>query len=118
MDEILHDYTAGELLEWLNKRTIDEYLDSAIEEVDGESYPISILNIERIKTDFIREIRRYEVVKRGYTLYIFDNKTCHDIFSYAFTDENYEEMQNTVNETCDALNSGKMRFVSKKEKCW
>ena len=118
MDEILHQYTAGELLEWLGNSIVDDYIMTVIEEKDGESYPLSVLDTEQIKTDFMREVRRYEIVKRGYTLYLFDNKTCQDLFSWRFDDSNYEEMQNAANVTCDSLNNRTMRFIGKKEKCF
>lgn len=118
MDEMLHKYTAGEILNWLGDIVIDDYIMTIIEEKDGESYPISMLDIEKVKTDFMREIRRYEVVKRGHTLYLFDNKTCQDLFAWRFTDENYEEMQNTANVTCESLNNRTMRFIGKREKCY
>ena len=118
MDEIMHQYTAGEILKWLGNVVVDDYIVATIEEKDGESYPISMLDIEQIKRDFMREIRRYEVVKRGYTLYLFDNKTCQDLFSWRYTDEDYEEVQNTANMTCDSLNNRTMRFIGKREKCY
>ena len=118
MDEILHKYTAGEILEWLSDKVIDNYIMTMIEEKDGESYPFTVLDVEQIKTDFIREIRRYEIVKRGHTLYLFDNKTCQDLFSWHYTDANYEEVQNIANDTCESLNNRTMRFIGKKEVCW
>lgn len=118
MDNILHEYTAGELLQWLEGKVIDDYIDTIIEEDDGESYPLSILDIDALKIDFIREIRRYEVIKRGYTLYLHDNKVCEDLLSWSFTDDNYEEIQNIANDACESLNNRTMRFISRKERCW
>ena len=80
MDDILHKYTAGELLKWL----------------DG----------------------RYEVIKRGHNLYVHDNKTCQDILSWNFNNDNYEYIQNTANNTCESLNNNTMRFIGKKDNCW
>lgn len=120
MDDILHKYTAGELLAWLEDKTIDEYIDVAVEEDDddGETYAVSVLDVERLKTDFIREVRRYEVVKRGYTLFIHDNKTCQDILSWNFNEDNRAYVQNTANATCESLNNQTMKFIGKKDKCW
>ena len=45
MDEIMHQYTAGEILKWLGNVVVDDYIVATIEERDGESYPISMLDI-------------------------------------------------------------------------
>ena len=118
MKDVLHNYTAGELLKWLDGISINEYCSTKIaESVDGDSFAYDVLDIEKITTDFIRQVRRYEVVKRGKTLYIHDNKDCKDILSWSFTDENYEYMQNTANNTCESLNNNTMRFIGKRDKC-
>lgn len=119
MEDILHEYTAGELLKWLTDREIDEYIDIKIMEDSYEnSATYNVLDVEKVKIDFIRDIRRYEVVKRGKTLYIHDNKTCQDILSWNFTDDDYEYIQNTATLTCESLNNRTMRFIGKKERCW
>lgn len=118
MYEILHEYTAGELLDWLKNETVDNYIQEVIEESNGETYPISKLDTEAIATDFVRSVKRYEIVKRGHILYLFDNKICQDLFSWHFDDDTYEEVQNTANAMCDSLNNRTMRFIGKREKCW
>lgn len=119
MDDMLHKYTAGELLKWLSQITVDEYIDTVVEEdIDGNTFASSVLDVDKVKTDFIREVRRYEVVKRGKTLFIHDNKTCQDILSWTFTDDDYEYVQNTANMTCQSLNDRSMRFIGKPDKCW
>lgn len=119
MDDILHEYTAGELLEWLANKEIDMYIQPVVhEDGDGSTYASSLLDAEQVKTDFLREAHRYEVIKRGQTLYIHDNKTCQDILSWNFTDTDYEYVQNTANMTCESLNNRSMRFIGKKNDCW
>lgn len=117
MDDIFHEYTAGELLKWLSDITIDEYIDEMIEEVGEETIIATVLDIEKIKTDFVRSVKRYSVVKRGKILYIHDNKRCQDILSWHFDDDNYEYVQNTANETCQSLNNRTMRFTANRHKC-
>lgn len=118
MDDILHKYTAGELLKWFIDREIDDYIVPVVTEDTENTYAISTLDIEKVKTDFIREVRRYEVIKRGRTLYIHDNESCQDILSWNFTDTDYEYVQNTANMTCESLNNRSMRFIGKKNDCW
>ena len=118
MDNIMHDYTAGELLKWLTDLPINEYCESRIMEADGESTAYDVLDIEKIKTDFMREVRRYEVIRRGHTLFIHDNKVCQDILSWHFDEHSYEYVQNTANNTCESLNNLTMKFIGKKDKCW
>ena len=119
MDDILHKYTAGELLKWLDGKSINEYSIPRIDEdCDGNTYAYDVLSIEDIVTDFLRDIRRYEVIKRGHTLYVHDNKTCQDILSWNFNNDNYEYIQNTANNTCESLNNNTMRFIGKKDNCW
>lgn len=118
MDDIFHEYTAGELLEWMKNRPIDEYLDANIVEINGESVATTIIDIEKIKLDFYHHVKRYVVVKRGHILYIHDNKTCQDLLSWNITNDNEEYVQNTANATCDSLNNRVMRFIGKKDKCW
>ena len=114
----MHKYTAGELLKWLSEIEIDEYLSPVvIEDMDGESHASTILNVEQVKTDFIRSVRRYEVVRRGFTLYLHDNKECRDICSWTFTEEDEEYYQNTANNMCDSLNNHTMRLIGKKPHC-
>lgn len=118
MYEFLHEYTAGELLDWLKNQPVDDFLVENIEEENGEVYPFMTLDVEALITEFTREIRRYEVIKRGHILYLFDNKTCQDLFSWRFDDNNYEEIQNTANSMCESLNNRTMRFIGRKEKCF
>lgn len=118
MEDILHKYTAGEILKWLSGVNIDEYVDYKVIEDEFDSMTYNVLNIEKIKQDFMRDIRRYEVVKRGKTLYIHDNKLCQDILSWHFNDDDYEYIQNTATLTCESLNNRTMRFIGKKERCW
>ena len=117
MYEMLHEYTAGELLDWLRDVTVDDYLETIIEEEDGESYPLMMLDTDAIIRDFMRNVRRYEIVKRGYILYLHDNKTCQDLFSWRFNDCNYEEIQNTANNMCESLNNRSMQFIAHKDRC-
>lgn len=119
MDDIMHKYTAGEFLEWLTDMSINEYCVPQIVEIDEEAVPYDVLDIEKLKNDFIKTIRRYQTVKRGKILYIHDNKTCRDIFSWNFNEHNYEQVQNTANNLCELLNNHTMRFVAEKDKdCW
>lgn len=118
MYEILHEYTAGELLDWLKDEVADNYIQEIVEEDHGETYPVTKLDIEAIAMDFVRDVKRYEVVKRGQILYLFDNRMCQDLFSWRFNEDNYEEIQNTANAMCDSLNNRTMRFIGKREKCW
>lgn len=118
MYEILHEYTAGELLDWLKDTVVDDYVETIIEEDEDESYPLTVLNVDDIARDFIREIKRYEIFKRGHILYLHDNKTCQDLFSWRFDDSNYEEVQNTADAMCESLNNRSMQFIARKDRCW
>lgn len=118
MDDMMHKYTAGELLRWLGEIEIDEYLSPiVVEDVDGESHVSTVLNIEQLKIDFIRSVRRFEVVKRGFTFYVHDNKECRDIFAWNFTEADEEYYQNTANNVCDSLNNRTMRLIGKRPHC-
>jgi hypothetical protein len=117
MDNIMHDYTAGELLEWLENEDIAEYIDQEIEVIDGESVVIESLDIDKVKSHFLYHIRRYIVVKRGYKLYIHDNKNCLDIMMFKFSDVDEEEVNNYVNSLCHDLNERKISFIGKKYRC-
>lgn len=118
MDSILHEYTAGELLDWLSDEDISQYIEQEIEETNnGDTIVIDVLNMEKIKNHFMYHIRRYISVKRGYKFYIHDNKTCNDIMMFKFTNENEEEIQNHVNNVCRDLNERKISFIGKKHRC-
>ena len=118
MDDILHEYTAGELLQWLGDEDISEYMQQDIMETDGDTIVIDVLNIDKIKTHFMYSVRKYIVVKRGFKFYIHDNKSCNDIMMFKFTNENEEEIQNHVNNICKDLNERKVNFIGKKYKCY
>lgn len=119
MDNILHEYTAGELLDWLSEEDISEYIEQEIEETDdGDTIIIDILNVDKVKAYFIQHVRRYVVVKRGYKFYIHDNKSCKDIMMFKFTSSTEEEIQNHVNNICKDLNANKVSFIGKKHHCF
>ena len=118
MDNIMHEYTAGELLDWLKDEDINIYMEQEIEETNtGDTIVIDVLNVDKIKTQFIHHVRRYVVVKRGYKFYIHDNKTCNDIMMFKYTADNEEEIQNHANSICEDLNQHKINFIGKKYKC-
>ena len=53
MYEILHEYTAGELLDWLKDEVADNYIQEIVEEDHGETYPVTKLDIEAIAMEII-----------------------------------------------------------------
>ena len=117
MDNIFHEYTAGELLEWLQNEEATPYLEQEIEQIDDESIIIETFDIEAIKTNFMNAIHRYIVVERGYKLYLHDNQTCNDIMFFRYTDENKEEIQSHIDAICEDLNQRKISFVGRKYRC-
>ena len=74
-------------------------------------------DIELLKKDFIHSVRRYVSVKRGHQLYIHDNKKCKDIMQFRFTEETYENIQETVNSLIESLNDRDVNFVGTAHHC-
>lgn len=118
MYDLMHDYTAGELLHFLAEEDISEYIQQEIEETnDGDTIVIDVLDVERVENEFMYHVRRYVSVKRGYKFYIHDNKSCNDIMMFKFNRNNEEEIQNHVNNICRDLNERKVSFIGKKHRC-
>ena len=117
MDDILHKYTAGELLKWFEDEDLDLYITQEIIETNNESVVVDKLDIEAVKVAFLRNVRRYELVKRGKKIYIHDNKECQDIMTFQYDDSNYEYVQNTANNMVESLNNRDVRFIGKKHYC-
>lgn len=119
MEEIFNKYTAGELLEFLDEKNITKYIEQRTVDVDEEGEVIigDFLDIELLKQDFIYSVRRYVSVKRGHQLYIHDNKKCKDIMQFRFTEETYENIQETVNSLIESLNDRDVNFVGTVHHC-
>lgn len=117
MDDILEQYTAGELLKWIEDEDMDIYLLPTPVMIDDESTIITRLDIEQIKTNFLRTVRRYTVVKRGKTFYIHDEASCQDIMSFRFDEETEIEVQNHVHNLVEDLNERSAVFIGKKHCC-
>lgn len=117
MDDILHKYSAGELLDWLAEEDMDIYLLPTPMMIDDESTIITRLDIEQIKNDFIRSIHRYSAIKRGKIFYIHDEISCQDIMSFRFNEENEFEVQNHVHDLVAELNDRNATFIGKKHCC-
>ena len=121
MEDFLDKYTAREFLEWLENEQIDEYLIPVVvkdEMGTDETFVVNMVDVELLKKQFMSKVHRYEVVVRGYTFYIHDNKTCHDIISWRFTDDNREQAQATADNVCKNLNNGVMSFISHEKHCF
>lgn len=117
MDDIFHKYTAGELLQWLENEDLDIYIKQEAVEVDNDVIIMEKLDIEQVKANFLRNIRRYEVIKRGKKFYIHDNRDCKDIMVLHFNDDDYEYVQNTANNIVESLNNREIHFVGTKHHC-
>lgn len=114
MDNFLEQFTAGELLEWLRKQDLDVFLKEKIEENEqGESFIKEVIDVDKIQEEYLKSVLRYNIIKRGSSLYIFDNQHCFEILRLRFTPENYEEVQKTAESLTKALNNRTMSFVAK-----
>lgn len=114
MNDLLEKFSAGELLEFLRKQDLDVFLKEKIEENEqGESFIKQVIDVDKIQEEYLKSILRYNIVKRGSSLYIFDNQHCFEILRLTFTPDNYEEVQKTAQSLVDSLNNRTMSFVAK-----
>ena len=114
MDNFLEQFTAGELLEWLRKQDLGVFLKEKIEgNEQGESFIKEVIDVDKIQEEYLKSVLRYNIIKRGSSLYIFDNQHCFEILRLRFTPENYEEVQKTAESLTKALNNRTMSFVAK-----
>lgn len=118
MEDFLDKYTVREFLEWLEKEPLDEYIMPQTVADAEETVVINMADVEALAKSFMEKVHRYEVVVRGYTFYIHDNKTCRDIISWKFTDENRQQAQLTADNVCKNLNNGVMSFISHEKHCF
>lgn len=112
MNDLLEKFSAGELLEFLRKQDLDIFLKEKIEENEqGESFIKEVIDVDKIQDEYLKSILRYNIMKRGNSLYIFDNTRCFEIMRLKFTSDNYEEVQKTAQSIVDALNNRTVTFV-------
>lgn len=118
MEDILHKYTAGELIEWLTQQDLTTLTeDEIITSPEGETTIVTKLSGEKISEEFIKYVQKYSIVKRGFTLYIHNNEQCEDIMQMKFTNETYDEVYATASKLCESLNNREINFVGKKYPC-
>lgn len=118
MDDVLHNYTAGEFIEWLILQDLYCLTKDVInEDNEGGTSVIQVLDEEKLKDEFIKSVRKYSVVRRGHTLYIHNNENCRDVMQFHFTGDNFEEISNTVHQTVQALNNRDGSFIGKRHYC-
>lgn len=118
MNDILHEYTAGEFIEWaINQDLTALTEDKVVETEDGDTAAVTQLSEEKLVNGFIKSVCRFSIVKRGYTLYIHNNERCEDIMQLKFTDSTYEDVQKTATQLCNSLNNREINFVGKKKHC-
>lgn len=114
MNDILEKYSSKELLEWLRKQNADKFLKEKIEEDEnGDTFAKEVIDVDKIEEEFLKSIVRYHIIKRGSSLYIFDNQHCMEILRLTFTPDNYEEAQKTAESLIDSLNNRTITFVPK-----
>lgn len=114
MDDILEKYSAGEFLEWMRKQDLDKFLkEKIIEDENGESYIKQIIDVDKIEDAYLKSVLKYTIIKRGTSLYIFNNDSCMEILRLRFTPENYEHVQNVAESLANALNENTISFVAK-----
>lgn len=118
MNNILDKYSAKELLEWLRHQDLDIYLKEKItENDDGETFISEVIDVDKIEDEYIKSVLRYTIIKRGKSLYIFDQEACREIMRLKFTPDDYEYVQNTAQNLIDSLNNRNITFVGKKHHC-
>lgn len=114
MNDILEKYSSKELLEWLRKQNVDIFLKEKIEEDEnGDTFAKEVIDVDKIEEEYLKSIVRYNIIKRGSSLYIFDNQHCFEILRLTFTPDNYEEVQQTAQSLVNSLNNRTMSFVAK-----
>jgi len=119
MEDFLDKYTVREFLEWLRKEPLDEYTISTVsKDSNGDTVIVNMADVEALKFNFMKKVHRYEVVVRGYTFYIHDNKTCRDIMKWRFDDENKAQLQEVADNVCKNLNNGVISFIGYEKPCF
>ena len=114
LNDLLEKFSAGELLEFLRKQDLDIFLKEKIEENEqGESFIKEVIDVDKIQEEYLKSIVRYNIIKRGSSLYIFDNQNCMEILRLTFTPNNYEHVQSVAESLTDSLNNRTMSFVAK-----
>lgn len=114
VNDVLEKFSAGELLEWMRKQDLDIFLKEKIEENEqGESFIKEVIDVDKIQEEYLKSIVRYNIIKRGSSLYIFDNQHCMEILRLRFSPDNYEEVQKTAESLINSLNNRTMSFVPK-----
>lgn len=114
MNDILEKYSAKELLEWLRKQDANIFLDEKIEEDENrETFVKEVINVDRIEEKYLKSVLKYTIIKRGTSLYIFNNDSCMEILRFRFTPENYEHVQSVAESLTKALNENTISFVPK-----
>lgn len=113
----LEKYSAKELLQFLEDEIAIEYIKEIIYDDFGETTLLEVFDVEKIKTDFLRSINRYCVVKRGQKVYIHDEKDCKDIVMFKIHDYNDEIVMQEAYDFAERLNNGDLHFVGKIHTC-
>lgn len=114
MNDILEKYSAGELLEFLRKQDLDIFLKEKIEENEqGESFIKEVIDVDKIQEEYLKSVLRYNIIKRGSSLYIFDSQHCMEILRLRFSPNDYEEVQKTAESLVNSLNNRTISFVPK-----
>ncbi len=114
MNDILEKYSSKELLEWLRKQNADKFLKEKIEEDEnGETFVREIIDVDKVEEEYLKSVLKYTIIKRGTSLYIFNNDFCMEIMRLQFTPENYEEVQKTAESLINSLNNRTISFVPK-----
>ena len=113
----LEKYSAKELLQFLEDEIAMEYIKEIIYDDFGESTLLEVFDIEKIKTDFLRSINRYSVVRRGQKVYIHDERDCKDIIMLRVRDYDDEATMKEAYDLCEQLNNGDLHFVAKIHTC-
>lgn len=114
MNDLLEKFSAGELLEFLRKQDLDVFLkEKIVENEEGESFIKEVIDVDKIQEEYLKSVLRYNIIKRGTSLYIFDSDHCMEILRLRFTPENYEEVQKTAESLINSLNNRTMSFVPK-----
>ena len=113
----LEKYSAKEFLQFLEDEIAMEYIKEIIYDDFGESTLLEVFDIEKIKTDFLRSINRYSVVRRGQKVYIHDERDCKDIIMLKVRDYDAEATMQEAYDLCEQLNNGDLHFVAKIHTC-
>lgn len=114
LNDLLEKFSAGELLEFLRKQDLDVFLkEKIVENEEGESFIKEVIDVDKIQEEYLKSVLRYNIIKRGTSLYIFDSDHCMEILRLRFTPDNYEEVQKTAESLINSLNNRTMSFVPK-----